>query len=67
MIGVGSVGGVLTSSVRSVQYLNEEDEAVVPSALKYRNELATGCPCRSEYIPVSDVRIPFAVCEIRTV
>ncbi len=34
MIGVGSAGGTPTSSVRSVQYLNEDDEAVVPSDLK---------------------------------
>src|SRR5256885_5508240 len=67
MTGCGSVGGMLRSSVRSVQYLKEEDDAVVPSDLKYRKEFETGCPWRSEYIPVRDVRIPFAVCEIRTV
>src|SRR5215213_10033360 len=32
--GVGSAGGTPMSSVRSVQYLNDDDEAVVPSALK---------------------------------
>src|SRR3954451_13890400 len=32
--GAGSVGGMLTSSVRSVQYLNDDDDAVVPFALK---------------------------------
>src|SRR3954453_23067782 len=32
--GAGSVGGMLTSSVRSVQYLKDDDDAVVPLALK---------------------------------
>ena len=67
MFGRGSAGGAPVSSTRSVQYLNDEEERVVPSDLKYRYELATDCPCRSEYIPVRFVRIPFAVCEIRTV
>src|SRR3954454_9684962 len=64
--GVGSLGGRLMSSVKSVQYLNDDDDAVVPSDLKYRNEFETAWPWRSEYMPVSDVRIPFAVCEMRT-
>src|SRR6266852_5579256 len=34
MTGVGFVGGMLASSVRSVQYLNEDDDAVEPPALK---------------------------------
>jgi hypothetical protein len=34
MFGSGSAGGIPTSSTRSVQYLNDDDEAVVPSALK---------------------------------
>jgi hypothetical protein len=34
MFGVGSAGGTPTSSTRSVQYLNDEEDAVVPSALK---------------------------------
>src|SRR5256885_14645394 len=65
MTGCGSVGGMLRSSVRSVQYLKEEDDAVVPSDLKYRKEFETGCPWRSEYIPARGGRIPFAGCGIR--
>src|SRR5436190_5097737 len=34
MFGIGSVGVALTSSVRSVQYLNDDDELVEPSARK---------------------------------
>jgi hypothetical protein len=34
MLGVGSAGGIPTSSTRSVQYLKDEAEAVVPSGLK---------------------------------
>jgi hypothetical protein len=34
MFGSGSVGGVFTSSTRSVQYLKDDDEAVEPSARK---------------------------------
>jgi hypothetical protein len=34
MFGVGSAGGIPTSSTRSVQYLNDDEDAVVPSALK---------------------------------
>jgi len=34
MLGRGSAGDVPTSSTRSVQYLNDDDDAVVPSALK---------------------------------
>src|SRR4029078_3027136 len=69
LVEFGSVGGVLTSSVRSVQYLNELDEFVrpEPSFLKYRYEFATAWPCRSEYITVRLVRIPFPVRAIRTV
>src|SRR5215471_7387749 len=63
----GSAGGFPVSSTRSVQYLNEDDDAVDPSALKYRYEFETACPWRSEYTPVRSVRIPFAVCEMRTV
>src|SRR5262245_57026116 len=48
MFGSGSAGGVPTSSTRSVQYLNEDDEAVVPFVLKYRYEFATAWPWRSE-------------------
>src|SRR5262245_54970297 len=36
MLGRASAGGVPVSSTRSVQYLNDDDDAVVPSALKYR-------------------------------
>ncbi len=34
MLKFGFVGGMLTSSVRSVQYLNEHEDAVDPSARK---------------------------------
>lgn len=34
MFGNGSAGGIPTSSTRSVQYLKDEDDAVVPSARK---------------------------------
>ena len=34
MFGSGSAGGVPTSSVRSVQYLKDDEDAVEPSALK---------------------------------
>jgi hypothetical protein len=34
MTGVGSAGTADVSSTRSVQYLNDDDDAVVPSALK---------------------------------
>src|SRR5262245_19856419 len=57
----------LPPSVESVQYLNDEDEPVVPSDLKKRYEFATDWPCRSEYIPVRFVNIPLAVCEMSTV
>src|SRR5262245_24915910 len=63
----GSAGGMPVSSTRSVQYLNEAEDAVDPFARKYRYEFATACPWRSGYTPVRLVRIPFAVCEMRTV
>src|SRR5262245_60590060 len=44
----GSAGGVPVSSTRSVQYLNEDDNNVDPSVLKYRYEFETACPWRSE-------------------
>ena len=34
MLGSGSVGVALTSSTKAVQYLNEDEKAVVPSVLK---------------------------------
>ena len=37
--------------------IEEDDEAFVSSALKYRYEFETACPCRSEYIPVRLLRI----------
>ena len=57
MFGSVSAGGLPVSSMRSVQYLKEDDEAFVSSALKYRYEFETACPCRSEYIPVRLLRI----------
>src|ERR1044071_10175730 len=41
MFGSGSSGVALTSSVRSVQYLNDDDDAVVPFGRKYRYEFET--------------------------
>src|SRR5262245_42434121 len=47
MFGRGPAGGTPTSSTRSAQYLNDDDEAVGPADLTYRYELATAWPWRS--------------------
>src|SRR5213076_2567804 len=60
--GVVSVVEPAGSKSGAVQYANETPVRVVPSVLKYRNEFDTGWPMRSGYTPVSDVRIPVAVC-----
>src|SRR5262245_30030165 len=48
MLGSGSAGGVPVSSTRSVQYLKDDEDAVVPVGIrKYRYEFATAWPWRS--------------------
>ena len=65
--GVGGLFAGLPPSVVSVQYLNDDEKPIVPSGRKYPYEFETACPCRSGYRPVSVLRIPPPVCEIRTV